>query len=223
MKLHTYFRSSAAYRVRIALNLKRIPYESVPVHLLRGGGEHLMPPYRAINPDALVPTLEDDDFRLGQSLAILEYLEETHPSPALLPAEPRARARVRELAAVIACDIHPVNNLRILRYLEQTLGVEASARTAWYQHWITLGFTALETRLAANQPPESAPAAARFCIGATPSLADCCLIPQVFNAKRFGVDLAPFPHISAIAAHCDTLEAFRSAAPESQADAAAAL
>lgn len=219
MKLHTYFRSSAAYRVRIALNLKRIAYASVPVHLLREGGEHLTPQYRALNPGALVPTLEEGNFRLGQSLAILEYLEETHPSPALLPEEPRARARVRELAAAIACDIHPLNNLRVMRYLEQTLGIDSRDRMTWYQHWIKAGFTALEARLAAAQPAKSSPPAARFCVGTHPSFADCCLIPQVFNAKRFGFELTPFPHISAIAAHCDTLEAFRRAAPESQADA----
>ncbi|AJC20885.1 maleylacetoacetate isomerase [Pandoraea pulmonicola] len=211
--LYSYFRSSAAYRVRIALNLKGIDYETMPVHLVRDGGEQLKPAYRALNVNGLVPTYVDGDVNIHQSLAIIEYLEETHPTPALLPADPAARAQVRALALDIAADIHPIDNLRVLRYLKHDLSVTEEQKNAWYVHWIVEGFKALEARLAAQSPQ------GRFVFGDTPTLADCCLVPQVYNANRFKVDMAPFPRIAAINAHCATLDAFRRAAPEAQPDA----
>ena len=214
MRLYTYFRSSAAYRVRIALALKGLPYDSLPVHLLRDGGEQLQAPYRAVNPAGLVPALDDDGVVLTQSLAILEYLEETHPQAALLPADPAGRARVRALAQTVACDIHPIGNLRVLKYLTGTLQVSEADKLAWSQHWIAEGFAALEALLAAS------PDTGRFCHGDTPGLADCCLVPQVFNARRFEVDLAPYPTLAAIDAACAELPAFAAAHPSQQADAA---
>lgn len=211
--LYSYFRSSAAYRVRIALNLKGLDYEIVPVHLVRDGGEQLKPAYRALNVNGLVPTFVDGDVNIHQSLAIIEYLEDVHPTPALLPADPVARAQVRALALDIAADIHPIDNLRVLRYLKQDLGVSEEQKNAWYVHWVVEGFTALEARLAAQRSP------GKFVFGDTPTLADCCLVPQVYNANRFKVDMAPFPRIAAIDAHCQTLDAFRRAAPEAQPDA----
>lgn len=213
MKLYTYFRSSAAYRVRIALNLKGLPYEAVPVHLLKGGGEQLSDSYRKINPSKLVPALQDERGTLTQSLAILEYLEETHPDVPLMPADPLGRARVRELAQIIACDIHPLNNLRVLRYLVHEMGVSEEAKTAWYKHWVTDGLAALEAHLARD------PGTADFCHGETPTLADCCLVPQVFNAQRFEIDLAPYPNIARINANCVQLPAFQHAHPSQQPDA----
>jgi maleylpyruvate isomerase len=213
MKLYTYFRSSAAYRVRIALNLKGLPYEAVPVHLVKHGGEHLQDDYRAMNPSALVPTFDDDGATLTQSMAILEYLEETHPEVPLLPAAPRERARVRALAQIVACDIHPVNNLRILRYLVRTLGISDDAKNEWYRHWIGEGFAALEAHLAAD------PAPGRFCHGDAPTFADCFLVPQVYNAQRFNIDLAPYPNIARINDACAKLPAFIAAHPAQQPDA----
>ena len=175
MKLYTYFRSSAAYRVRIALNLKGLPYEAVPVHLVRHGGEQLKDEYRAINPSALVPILQDEGATITQSMAIVEYLEETHPAVPLLPSAPLERARVRELAQMIACDIHPVNNLRVLRYLVRTIKISEEAKNAWYRHWIGEGFAALEAQLARD--PGRDPAPGRFCHGDTPTIADCFLVP----------------------------------------------
>lgn len=213
MKLYTYFRSSAAYRVRIALNLKGLAYEAVPVHLLRGGGEQLQPAYRAVNPAAMLPALEDDSgAALTQSLAIIEYLDEIHPAVPLLPPGPRGRARVRALALTVACDIHPLGNLRVLKYLVHELKAPDDAKAAWSRHWITEGFDALETMLAAS------PDTGRFCHGDTPTLADCCLVPQVFNALRFEVDMARFPTISRIHAACSELEAFSAAHPSKQPD-----
>jgi maleylpyruvate isomerase len=212
MKLYTYFRSSAAYRVRIALNLKSLPYEAVPVHLVRHGGEQLTETYRAINPSALVPSRQDDDATITQSMAILEYLEETHPAVPLLPSAPLARARVRELAQMVACDIHPVNNLRILRYLVRTLGIGDEAKNEWYRHWVQEGFGALEAQLARD------PAPGRFCHGDTPTIADCFLVPQVYNASRFDIDMAPYPRIAAIDAACAQLPAFQAAHPAQQPD-----
>jgi maleylpyruvate isomerase len=212
MKLYTYFRSSAAYRVRIALNLKSLPYEAVPVHLVRHGGEQLTEAYRAINPSALVPSLQDEDATITQSMAILEYLEETHPAEPLLPSTALARARVRELAQMVACDIHPVNNLRILRYLVRTLGVGDEAKNEWYRHWVREGFGALEAQLARD------PAPGRFCYGDTPTIADCFLVPQVYNASRFDIDMAPYPRIAAIDAACAQLPAFQAAHPAQQPD-----
>ncbi|MES2759422.1 MAG: maleylacetoacetate isomerase [Pseudomonadota bacterium] len=213
MKLFTYFRSSAAYRVRIALNLKGLPYEAVPVHLVKHGGEHLQDAYRAMNPSALVPTFEDQGAMLTQSMAILEYLEETHPALPLLPAAPLERARVRALAQMVACDIHPVNNLRILRYLVHTLGISDDAKNEWYRHWVREGFAALEGHLASN------PAPGRFCHGDTPTFADCFLVPQVYNAQRFNVDIAAYPNIARIDAACAQLPAFVAAHPAQQPDA----
>lgn len=214
MKLYTYFRSSAAYRVRIALNLKGIVAEQLPVHLVRNGGEQKLPAYRALNPQGLVPALEDEGALLTQSLAIMEYLEETHPKPALLPADAVGRARVRAIAQSIACEIHPLNNLRVLGYLGGELGLSDEQKRTWYQHWVCLGFEALEQQLARDA------ATGRFCHGDTPTFADCCLVPQVFNARRFDIDLSPYPTLQRIDAHCATLEAFAAAAPARQADAA---
>ena len=213
LKLYTYFRSSAAYRVRIALNLKGLPYEAVPVHMLRDGGQQHSSQYTAINPSALIPTLQDGEATLTQSLAIIEYLDDVHPTPALLPADPLGRARVRALALAVACDIHPLNNLRVLRYLEHTLGVGGDERNDWYRHWVETGFAAIEKMLLTS------PVTGRFCHGDTPTLADCCLIPQVFNAERFKVPMGSYPTISAIAQHCQAIDAFRRAAPDMQPDA----
>ena len=213
MKLYSFFRSSAAYRVRIALNLKGLPYEYLPVHLSRGGGEQHRPEFRRVNPQALVPVLEDGGHALSQSLAIMEYLDETRPDPPLLPKTPLERARVRALAQAIACEIHPLNNTRVLNYLTDAAKLAEDAKNAWYHHWIAVGFEALEARLAGD------PASGRFCHGDAPGLADCCLVPQVANARRFKCDLAPYPTLAAIDASCRALEAFQRALPERQPDA----
>jgi len=213
LRLHTYFRSSAAYRVRIALALKGLDYESLPLHLLREGGEQHGSAYRALNPAGLVPLLQDGGLSLDQSLAIIEYLEELHPAPALLPADAAGRARVRALALAVACDIHPLNNLRVLQYLDRRLQVAEPARNAWVQHWIGLGFDALEQSLARS------PATGRCCHGDHPSLADCCLVPQAFNARRFGLELDRWPTLARIVGHCETLDAFAAAHPARQPDA----
>jgi maleylpyruvate isomerase len=213
MKLYSYFRSSAAYRVRIALNLKGLPYEYLGVHLLKNGGEQLADPYRSVNPSALVPTLVDGDISLGQSMAIVEYLDETHPEPALLPNEPVGRARVRAIAQTIACDTHPLNNLRVLKYLKSTLKVDDQARDDWYRHWVQVGLGAVEAMLANSE------ATGTFCHGSTPGLADLCLVPQVFNARRLSCDLSAMPNIVRIDEACQALEAFKNALPENQPDA----
>lgn len=213
LKLYTYFRSSAAYRVRIALNLKGIPYDSVPVHLLRDGGQQLQSDYRDINPSALVPTLQTDDKYLPQSLAIIEYLEECHPDYPLLPSDPLGRARVRALAQSIACDVHPINNLRVLKYLTGTLRVSEDAKKEWYRHWVKEGFATFEALLA------RAPETGRFCHGDAPGLAECCLVPQIYNAERFNVDLSPYPRLADIHARCAELPAFIAAHPGQQPDA----
>ena len=213
MKLYDYFRSSAAYRVRIALKLKGLEYEAVPVHLLRAGGEQLLPAYRAVNPSALVPSLVDEGVTITQSLAILEYLDEVHPLMPLMPRDALGRARVRSLALAIACDIHPINNLRILRYLVKQAGLSEEAKNAWYVHWVQEGFSALETQLAAS------PDTGRFCHGDTPTIADCVLVPQVFNAVRFNIEMAPYPTIMRIDAACTELPAFAAAHPSQQPDA----
>jgi maleylacetoacetate isomerase len=212
MELYTYFRSSAAYRVRIALNLKGLKTDYHYVHLVKNGGQQHKPEYLAVNPQGLVPALVEDGRVLTQSLAIIEYLEETHPQPSLLPEDPLARARVRALAQVVACDIHPLDNSRVLKYLEKEFGADEAARKQWYRHWIVEGFNALEKLL--NSNPETG----LFSHGNTPTLADVCLVPQVFNARRFSVDLAPYPVIRHINEHCLELKAFASAAPENQAD-----
>ncbi|PWF48383.1 maleylacetoacetate isomerase [Massilia glaciei] len=213
MKLYDYFRSSAAYRVRIALNLKGLEYEAVPVHLVKDGGQHLQSAYRAINPSALLPSLQDDGATVTQSLSIIEYLEETHPFMPLLPHGALDRARVRALAQMVACDIHPITNLRVLKYLTGTLGVSEDAKTAWYRHWVREGLAAIETQLA------HAPETGRFCHGDTPTMADCCLVPQVFNALRFSVDMAAYPTVERIGAACSELPAFAAAHPSQQNDA----
>lgn len=211
MKLYDYYRSSAAYRVRIALNLKGIAAERAFVHLRHG--EHTQPAYAAVNPQKFVPTLEDGAHRLTQSVAILEYLEETHPAPPLLPGDAAGRARVRALAQVIACDIHPLNNLRVLRHLGTALGLDEAARNGWYRHWIAEGFAALEAMLAGH------PATGHLCHGDKPTLADLCLVPQVYNAERFACDLSPYPTIRRIAEAARAIPAFADAAPEKQPDA----
>ncbi len=213
MKLHDYFRSSAAYRVRIALNLKGLAYEHVPVNLLKG--EEGAAGYKVLNPQGLVPALETDDGAvLTQSLAICEWLDETHPEPPLLPRDALGRARARALALAVACEIHPLNNLRVLKYLVRELGASDEQKLGWYRHWIAEGFAALEAMLAAS------PATGRFCHGDAPTLADVCLVPQVFNARRFDCELSAFPTVVRIAAACDALEAFAAAAPARQPDAA---
>ena len=213
LRLYSYWRSSAAYRVRIGLNLKGLAYETLPVHLVRDGGEQHQPDYVALNPQHLVPTLLHGVRVIRQSLAILEYLDEAWPSPRLLPMTARDRARVRGLAQLIASDIHPLNNLRVLRYVEQTWRVQQTERDEWVKHWIVEGFGAMETLL------EGDPATGVFCHGQVPGLADCCLIPQVFNARRFGVDMAAFPTILRIEQACLELPAFIEAMPDKQPDA----
>jgi maleylacetoacetate isomerase len=215
MKLYTYFRSSAAYRVRIALNLKGIAYDSIAVHLLQGGGQQLQPAYRAVNPSALVPALDDDGAILTQSLAMLEYLDETRPAVPLLPFDALGRARVRALALAIACDAHPLTNLRVLKYLKNTLGVTEEVKQEWYRHWMAEGLAAVEALLAQGDPAGTG----LFCHGDQATMADCCLVPQVFNAQRFGIDLVPYPRLARIHAHCAGLPAFAAAHPSQQADA----
>lgn len=213
MKLYTFFRSSASYRVRIALNLKGLEYEQIPIHLRRGGGEQLGEAYKSINPQALVPALEDGGRIFTQSLAIVEYLEERFPKPALLPADPADRALVRSMALLIACEIHPIQNLRVLVYLKKNLNQSDDAVNHWAQHWINLGLSALE------QMQRSLPTLGAFCFGNTPTLADICLVPQLANARRFGLDLSPFPVLVNIEKNCLALPAFADAAPEKQPDA----
>lgn len=213
MKLYTYFRSSAAYRVRIALNLKGLDYEAVPVHLLRDGGEQLQPAYRAVNPAGLLPALDDGAAAIGQSLAIIEYLDETRPQLPLLPADAAGRARVRALALTVAADTHPLGNLRVLKYLTGELKISEEMKLGWQHHWMATGLAALEQLLADDART------GRFCHGDTPTLADCCLVPQVFNAQRFQLDLSPYPTILRIHAACTELPAFQQAHPAQQADA----
>jgi maleylpyruvate isomerase len=211
VKLYNYFRSSAAYRVRIALNLKGLTAESVFVHLLKN--EHNGDGYLKVNPQGLVPALVDGDETLTQSLAIIEYLDETHPSPPLLPPTPAARAWVRSIAQLIACDIHPIDNLRVLRYLINDLGLSEEQKNAWYAHWIVAGLNALETMLRADERTGA------FCHGDTPTLADICLVPQLANARRGKVDLAPYPILVRIDEACNELPAFANAHPMKQPDA----
>lgn len=212
LRLYSYWRSSAAYRVRIGLNIKGLRYETVPVHLVREGGEQHSAAYRATNPQRLVPALQHGDRTLTQSMAILEYLDETWPGAPLLPAAARERARVRALAQAIACDVHPLNNLRVLQYLERTCGMPQVERDEWVRHWIVEGFEAVEAMLDGHV------ATGAFCEGDAPTLADCCLVPQVYNARRFGVDIARFPTIARIEAACLALPTFDAARPERQPD-----
>jgi maleylpyruvate isomerase len=211
MKLFGYHRSSAAFRVRIALNLKGMQVDHRFVHLRKG--EQSAPEYGALNPQGLVPMVIDGPQVLTQSLAIIEYLEETNPEPALLPKEPIERARVRAIAQAIASDIHPLNNLRVLRYLAGPLNVPEEARNEWYRHWVVEGLTALERSLT------PAAGTGTFCHGDTPTLADVCLVPQVYNAERADIDLSPFPRITKIVAACRELRAFQDADPAKQPDA----
>lgn len=213
MKLHTYHRSSASYRVRIALNLKGLQAEAAYVHLTRNGGEQFAPAFDALNPQHLVPVIEDDGMALPQSLAIIEYLEETRPAAPLLPSDARGRARVRALSQAIASDIHPINNLRVLKYLSEELKASPDQKNAWYRHWVALGLAGLERQLAGD------PATGLFCHGDTPTMADCCLVPQLYNARRFECDLSGYPTLAAIDARCAELAAFRDALPETQPDA----
>jgi maleylpyruvate isomerase len=213
MRLYDYFRSSAAYRVRIALNVKGIaPDERTYVHL-RMGSQRAQD-YLALNPQGLVPALElDDGSVLSQSLAIIEYLDETHPEPPLLPADPVARARVRAIALSIACEIHPLNNLRVLNYLIGTMGVSREQKDGWYRYWIDVGFEALEKTLSRDGDT------GRFCHGDAPTLADICLVPQIANARRFDIDMSPYPTLTRIESACNALPAFAAAAPSLQPDA----
>ena len=214
LTLYTYWRSSAAYRVRIGLALKGLEYRSEPVHLVHDGGQQHAAGYAALNPQELVPVLRHGGQVLRQSMAILEYLEETWPQPApLLPVDAAGRARVRALAQAIGCDVHPLNNLRVLQYLERELGQEQDAREAWVGHWTGGGLDAV-ARLLADDPGTG-----RFCHGDTPGLADCVLVPQLYNARRFGMDPARWPVLARIAQSCQALPAFAAAAPEAQPDA----
>lgn len=213
MKLYTYYRSSAAYRVRIALNLKELDYEPVPKHFLRDGGEHRKPDFLEVNPQGLIPVLDDGGVVVSQSLAIIEYLEETRPGIPLLPVAPADRAQVRAMAQLIACDIHPLNNLRVLQYIRTTLHQDEVSLSHWYHHWIAEGFTALEKLVRRHGEP------GRACFGRQVSMADVFLVPQVYNARRFDVDLTPYPALLAVTEHLESQPAFVRAAPENQPDA----
>ena len=211
IKLYTFWRSSASYRVRIVLNLKKLTYESVLIHFRKEGGQHRKPDFLAMNPQGLLPVLQEGDWSLSQSLAIAEYLEEIHPEPALLPDDPRDRAEVRALAQIVACEIHPLNNLRVLAYLREKLGQDDTGIHDWYAHWVDISFEALEARLNA--------VAGTYCFGDDITLADVCLVPQLYNARRFDVDLAPYPNIERIDKSLNDIQAFIDATPESQPDA----
>ena len=212
MKLYTFFRSSAAFRVRIALNLKGLAYAPQPVSLPKG--EHRRPEYAGANPQGLVPMLElDDGTRLNQSLAIIEFLDEKYAQPQLVPKDALGRARVRSLALLIACEIHPLNNLRTLNYLRKNLGLPDEPVNAWYRHWIAEGLAKLEAELTQTR------GTGRFCHGDAPTMADCCLVPQIFNAKRYQCDLAPYPAVMRVFEQCMKLEAFERAQPSKQPDA----
>ncbi|MCW3154164.1 maleylacetoacetate isomerase [Achromobacter spanius] len=210
MQLHSFFNSSTSYRVRIALALKGLPYEVLPVNLRKQ--EQRAPEYVAKNPSAGVPLLIDGDVQLSQSLAIIDYLDATHPKPRLIPADTLARARVLELSNAIACDIHPVNNMRVLRYLQDVLGASDAQKNTWYQHWVNEGLGAVEEMLVRHGH-------GAYCFGDAPTLADCCLVPQVANAQRMGCDLSAFPRILSVHAHCNAQPAFQQAAPARQPDA----
>jgi len=211
MKLYNYFRSSASFRVRIALALKGLPYDYVSVHLARG--DHHLPDYSGLAADGLVPLLElDDGTRLSQSMAIVEFLDELHPAPALLPADALGRARVRALAQSIACEIHPLNNLRVLKYLSRELKLQEETRNIWYRHWVRSGLESFERQLAQQS-------ASTFCFGETPTLADCCLVPQIFNARRVDTPLDGLPRTMAAFDACMALPAFQQAQPSACPDA----
>ncbi|QLE87840.1 maleylacetoacetate isomerase [Shewanella sp. Scap07] len=216
MKLYGYWRSSAAYRVRIALNLKQLEAELISVHLVKGGGQQHAADYAKLNPQELVPTLVTDDasgdeFVLTQSMAIIDYLDERYPQSSLLPDNLELKAQVRAMAYTIACDVHPLNNLKVLQYLANTLNVADDPKSQWYHHWIHQGFTAIERQLQQH--------AGQYCFGEVVTLADVVLVPQIYNAKRFNVDLSSYPLIEQVWQHCNQLEAFKQALPENQADA----
>lgn len=211
--LYSYWRSSSAYRVRIALNLKLIPFRQEPVHLVREGGEQNLPGYRAVNPLGLVPALVHQDQVIVQSMAICEYLEETFPEHPLLPTNPASRSRIRSMAQTIASEIQPFNNLSVLKYLELEMHQDQAAIDQWYGHWVKRGFSAVENWLSGSE-------SGLYCFGDTPTLADCFLVPQVYNAERFSCDLEPYPNIRRIADRCRLLPVFEQAAPENQPDAA---
>ncbi|MBQ4888413.1 MULTISPECIES: maleylacetoacetate isomerase [unclassified Shewanella] len=215
MKLYGYWRSSAAYRVRIALNLKQLVAEQVSVHLVNNGGEQHSEMFAALNPQQLVPAFvdsnDDGEFCLTQSMAIIEYLEEQYPQSPLLPKTPKDRAIVRAMAQSIACEIHPLDNLRVLQFLVKEMDVDEEAKMKWYHHWIHIGFKALESQMKTHS--------GKYCFGDTPTLVDLCLIPQVYNAKRFNVDLTDYPNILRVWTYCNQQSAFADAAPEQQADA----
>jgi maleylacetoacetate isomerase len=213
LRLYSYWRSSAAYRVRIALNLKHLHYQISPVHLLEAGGQQRTPEYQAINPQSLVPALMHGNRIFRQSMAIIEYIDETWPDPPLLPSVARDRARARAIAQAIACDVHPLNNLRVLQHFENVWSVPTPEREEWGRHWIREGFAAVEQMLSENLSTGT------FCDGELPGLADCCLVPQVYNARRFSVDMAPYPTIRRIYDSCLKLPAFDAARPEKQPDA----
>jgi maleylpyruvate isomerase len=212
-RLYGYFRSSAAFRARIALNLKGLVYEQAIVHLTKHGGEQFAPEYRAMNPQSLVPVLQDGELTLIQSLAIIEYLDEVYPEPPFLPKSAAERARARALALMVACEIHPLNNLRVLRYLVRDLKVTEEQKDEWYRHWLLTGLEPLQTRLANDSDT------GKFCHGDTPGLADICLVPQLANARRFNISLDAFPTLVRIEQNCMALKPFQDAAPSAQPDA----
>lgn len=213
LKLYSYWRSTAAYRVRTALNIKRLSYSIIPIHLVKDGGEQHKPEYAEKNPQELVPLLDDNGKLLSQSMAICEYLEDVYEGPSLLPSEPFLKAKVRSVCQIIACDIHPLDNLRVLQYLKGELQVSDEQKDTWYAHWIIKGFTALEAML--DEYQSQGP----FCFGEELTLADVFLVSQMYNARRFNVDLSDFPRLVAIEQHCLTLDAFKDAQPEAQPDA----
>ena len=211
--LFNYFRSSSSYRVRIALNLKGLPYRYVPVHLNRDGGEQFRSGFKAINPQGLVPVLSDHGVNISQSLAILEYLDEKYPDTPLMPAAIEDRAYVRQLALSIACEIHPLSNLRVLKFITGSMGLTEDVKMNWIRHWTEMGLSALEEALSRSGK------IGRFCFGDTPTIADCCLVPQLFNAQRFGIDLRSYPTLATIDGECLKLQEFQNAHPSRQADA----